>query len=67
MGAAYRNRLISWPILASFDATKCKYADHSVDVVLHKGLLGVGLSLEGGLQSPIGDRPLTVKRVFAGQ
>uniref|UniRef100_A0A914VQG9 PDZ domain-containing protein n=1 Tax=Plectus sambesii TaxID=2011161 RepID=A0A914VQG9_9BILA len=50
---------------SAFDATKCKYADHPIDIVLHKGLLGVGLSLEGGHQSPMGDRPLTIKRIFA--
>ncbi|XP_070541958.1 PDZ domain-containing protein 2-like isoform X2 [Ptychodera flava] len=38
----------------------------AVTVELEKGVAGVGFSLEGGKNSPKGDVPITVKRVFTG-
>ncbi|RVE68686.1 hypothetical protein OJAV_G00095400 [Oryzias javanicus] len=41
-------------------------ADGVFAVELHKSSAGLGFSLEGGKSSCQGDRPLTVKRIFAG-
>lgn len=35
-------------------------------VVLSKDGSGLGFSLEGGKNSPTGDQPLTVKKIFTG-
>eukprot|EP00096_Caligus_rogercresseyi_P011894 TRINITY_DN482_c0_g3_i1.p1 TRINITY_DN482_c0_g3~~TRINITY_DN482_c0_g3_i1.p1 ORF type:complete len:855 (-),score=313.98 TRINITY_DN482_c0_g3_i1:70-2634(-) len=35
-------------------------------VVLKKEGTGLGFSLEGGKDSPVGDRPLTIKKIFTG-
>ncbi|XP_040567115.1 uncharacterized protein [Lepeophtheirus salmonis] len=37
-----------------------------VTVVLKKEGTGLGFSLEGGKDSPVGDRPLTIKKIFTG-
>ena len=38
-----------------------------IDVELNKGAVGLGFCIEGGKGSPLGDRPITVKRLFKGK
>ena len=38
-----------------------------ITITLKKGGPGLGFSLEGGKDSPYGDRPLTIKKIFAGK
>ena len=38
----------------------------SITVTLKKEGTGLGFSLEGGKDSPYGDRPMTVKKIFTG-
>ena len=37
-----------------------------LEVELNKGAVGLGFCIEGGKCSPLGDRPITVKRLFKG-
>ena len=37
-----------------------------VEVEMQKGAVGLGFCIEGGKGSPLGDRPITVKRLFKG-
>ena len=38
-----------------------------ITVTLKKEGAGLGFSLEGGKDSPYGDRPMTIKKIFTGQ
>ena len=38
----------------------------SLTVTLKKEGTGLGFSLEGGKDSPYGDRPMTIKKIFTG-
>lgn len=37
-----------------------------VEICVQRGALGVGFCVEGGMQSTTGDKPITIKRIFAG-
>jgi hypothetical protein len=37
-----------------------------ITVSLKKEGTGLGFSLEGGKDSPFGDRPITIKKIFSG-
>ena len=37
-----------------------------ITVSLKKEGTGLGFSLEGGKDSPFGDRPMTIKKIFSG-
>ena len=36
-------------------------------IMLTKDGAGLGFSLEGGKDSPLGDKPLTIKKIFTGR
>ena len=38
-----------------------------ITVTLKKEGAGLGFSLEGGKDSPYGDRPMTIKKIFTGE
>ncbi len=38
-----------------------------LEVILEKGSVGLGFCIEGGRGSPLGDRPITIKRLFRGK
>ena len=38
-----------------------------ITVTLKKEGAGLGFSLEGGKDSPYGDRPMTIKKIFTGK
>ena len=38
----------------------------AITVTLKKEGTGLGFSLEGGKDSPYGDRPMTIKKIFTG-
>ncbi|CAE1249174.1 unnamed protein product [Acanthosepion pharaonis] len=40
----------------------CEY----MDIIFHKTVTGIGFCLEGGVGCPLGDRPISVKRIFKG-
>lgn len=44
-----------------------KFATTPMEVKIQKGVTGLGLSLDGGKDSPTGDRPLIIKRIFRGR
>ena len=39
----------------------------TMEVELTKGTVGLGFCIEGGKGSPLGDKPVTVKRLFKGK
>lgn len=45
-----------------------KHEDESriIEVTLQKGVLGLGFCIDGGMDTPTGSAPITVKRLFKG-
>jgi hypothetical protein len=39
----------------------------ALTITLTKDGAGLGFSLEGGKDSPLGDKPLTIKKIFTGK
>lgn len=54
-------------ILVTDDPATHKYASEAETIVLTKGDLGVGFAMDGGHSSRYGDRPIIVKKIFAGK
>jgi len=44
-----------------------KSAPRLVDIEMVKGPIGLGFCIEGGIGSPVGDKPIIVKRLFKGK
>lgn len=40
--------------------------EEELTVSMEKGVFGLGMALEGGIDSPMGDLPIAIKRVFVG-
>uniref|UniRef100_A0A494G8Y4 PDZ domain-containing protein n=1 Tax=Solanum lycopersicum TaxID=4081 RepID=A0A494G8Y4_SOLLC len=57
-------RILEQPIIDPNDAAVPR--GPAVNIMLQKDGAGLGFSLEGGKDSPLGDRPLTIKKIFTG-
>ena len=51
----------------SADSPQVAAPDDTILVELEKGNIGIGFCIEGGKNSPLGDQPIKVKRLFKGQ
>lgn len=63
----YYNQTILTNILHFLDVTANRVFGPLTKVILSKDGSGLGFSLDGGKNSPTGDQPLTVKKIFTGQ
>lgn len=63
----YFNLAISIDTLYFLDVTVNRVFGPLTKVILSKDGSGLGFSLDGGKNSPTGDQPLTVKKIFTGK
>ena len=55
------------PVLSTSDDVVNTGEGEVMEVILNKGVTGLGFLIQGGRFTPKGDMPLTIKKVFKGK